>query len=389
MAVTVPTGHGRADAAIGDGLIGSQAGFVFSWKTQWASNEELAWEMDGIASSGARWLRLDFDWPSIQPTRNSWTWENTDRVVNAAISRGLQILAMPSYTPTWARGPGTNDKYPPTDRQTYANFVQEAVRRYKSLGVRYWEIWNEPNGFYCWMPKPNVGAYTDLLRRAYTAVKAEDPSAMVIAGGLAPAPDAADGSEVNGVTFVRQMYQAGAKGYFDALAMHPYSYPGEPMFPHPDNAFYSTTPAIYQVMVDNGDGTKKVWLTEYGAPTGGTRAVSEQDQADWLVKAYDQIVKWPWAGPLFYFMYRDTGVSATNSDEHFGLLRRDWSWKPGRSAFFNEMAKPLTTGTPKTAENRLVAGQVLNSGSSLLSNDGRYALRMQTDGNLVLYNAGG
>jgi hypothetical protein len=207
--------------------------------------------------------------------------------------------------------------------------------------VRHWEIWNEPNQWYWWKPAPSPSGYTRLLRYAYGAIKAADPGATVIAAGLAPAPDASDGSQINGETFVRRMYDAGARGYFDALAMHPYNYPVEPMYPHPMNAFSSTTPAIHEVMVSRGDGAKKVWLTEYGAPTGGYRSISEADQAEFLVKAYDQVARWPWAGPLFYYMYRDEGWDADDSGDNFGLRRRDYNPKQGWYSFVNEMAKPL------------------------------------------------
>ncbi len=385
VAVVGPLGARPAQAALGEGRIGSQGGFSASGKMLSESDQDLAWELDGMASSGARWLRLSFNWPTLQPTPTTWNWSTTDRVVNAAVARGFQVMAMPSYTPAWARPGGTDDKYPPSDLQAYARFVQEAVRRYKSTNVRAWEIWNEPNQSMWWKPRPDPLAYTDMLRRSYAAIKAEDPTALVISAGLAPAPDAPDGSQINGVTFARQMYQAGARGSFDALGMHPSHYPVAPMFPHVDNAFHSTTPALHQLMVDNGDGAKQVWLTEYGAPTGGTRGVSEQDQADWLVQAYDQAVKWPWAGPLFYYMYRDNGYSPTDSDEHFGLLRPDYSWKASRSAFFSEMAKPLPGGSTGTGgDGILLDGQGMAPGSSLASPDGRYVLWMQGDGNLVV-----
>ncbi|HSH61209.1 MAG TPA: cellulase family glycosylhydrolase [Acidimicrobiales bacterium] len=342
MAASLVGGSAGAKAEVDNTRIGSRAGFAASWQMLWMSDGELYAELDGMARTGARWLRLDFDWPSVQPTYDSWNWQATDRVVKAASDRGMSILGTLAWTPAWARGSSTDSKYPPSDPNTYARFARAAAARFKWMGVRHWEIWNEPNQAMWWKPKPNAWAYTDLLWRANAAIKAADPDATVIAGGLAPAPDASDGSQINGATFVRQMYWAGAKGNFDALAMHPYNYPVEPMYPHPLNAFSSTTPVIHQIMADNGDGWKKVWLTEYGAPTSGYNAVNEDQQADYLVKAYDHVVRsWPWAGPLFYYMYRDQSWDANDRDDNFGLLRRDWSWKKGMWAFRDEMAKPL------------------------------------------------
>ena len=60
-----------------------------------------------------------------------------------------------------------------------------------------------------------------LLQAAYPAIKLVQPDSTVLAAGLSPAVgvDAPP-------NFVNDMYIAGAKGYFDAIAMHPYVYPG-------------------------------------------------------------------------------------------------------------------------------------------------------------------
>lgn len=329
------------DAEVDNTRIGSRAGFAASWQMLWQSEADLNRELDDIAGTGARWLRFDVDWPSVQPTQDAWNWQATDRVVNGARSRGLQVLGTLAYTPPWARAPGTDSKYPPSDPGTYARFAEAAASRYQAVGVHHWEIWNEPNQSMWWKPAPDPWAYTSLLQGAYAAIKAANPWATVIGAGLAPAPDADDGSQISGETFVRRMYEAGAGGSFDALGMHPYNYPVEPMYDHPLNAFSATLPAVHRVMEENGDGWKKVWLTEYGAPTAGYRSITEEEQADFLVKAYDQVVRWDWTGPLFYYMHRDQSWDTNDRDDNFGLLRPDWSPKWGWWAFVDEMAKPL------------------------------------------------
>ena len=145
------------------------------WRTGFANgvmplqdnDADLARDLDGMAATGAHWFRIDFYWPTIQDGGpQSWDWSTTDRVVKAAIDRGLDILAMPAYSPTWARPPGTSDHHPPLDPDAYARFVYAAVQRYAPLGVHTWEIWNEPNTSAFWPPKPDPAAYTQLLRRA-------------------------------------------------------------------------------------------------------------------------------------------------------------------------------------------------------------------------------
>ena len=61
--------------------------------------------------------------------------------------------------------------------------------------------------------------------------------------------------------------RGGGGGSFDAVGHHPYSYPYDPSGGQSWNAF-TQTGYLYQIMVANGDGAKKVWGTESGAPTG-------------------------------------------------------------------------------------------------------------------------
>ena len=108
-----------------------------------------------------------------------------DRVVTEASARGLHVLATPLYTPAWARAAGTDPLYPPSDLARYAAFCSAAVAHFAPLGVHHWEIWNEPNrGF--WKPAPDPARYTAMLKLAYAAIKAQDPSAFVVSGGLSP-----------------------------------------------------------------------------------------------------------------------------------------------------------------------------------------------------------
>ena len=37
---------------------------------------------------------------------------------------------------------------------------------------------------------------------------------------------------------------------------------------------YQTSPSIRSIMVANGDSAKKIWITEFGAPTSGTPTTS-------------------------------------------------------------------------------------------------------------------
>jgi hypothetical protein len=283
-------------------------------------------ELDRTVATGATFLRFDFYWAGIEPRRGTFDWAATDRIVSAARSRGLRVLGVLAYSPDWARPPGTDDHYPPSNPADYANFAAATARHYAPRGVHDWEIWNEQNMAMFWKPQPSPSGYVALLSAAYPAIKAADASATVVSGGLSPAPDAADGSAIAPVTFLQGVYSAGGGGKFDAVGHHPSNYPYMPMRPEPSNynynAFGGVTPVLYQTMQAHGDGTKKIWATEMGAPTP-YNGMTPDYLAAYIREAYSAWANWSFTGPLIWYAYRDSGTDPTNIEDHFGVTYAD------------------------------------------------------------------
>jgi hypothetical protein len=297
----------------------------------------LGRDLDTMAAVGARWVRIDINWAQVQAGGpSSYNWAPIDRVVQGANARGLKVLGIIAYTPGWARPSGTSSKYGP-DPATYAAFAAEAVEHYSAMGVHAYEVWNEPNIVGFWQPKPSPSAYTQLLRAAYPAIKAADPQATVLTGGTSPA--VSDGTNVAPVAFVQGIYANGGRGYFDAVSHHPYTWPAFPGDTQAWNPWYQMTganPSIRSVMGANGDSAKKVWATEYGAPTNGPSSsspVSEATQAEMITRAYALWETYDWAGPLFVYQHRDQGTSTSTRENFFGLVRTDYSQKPAYAAY--------------------------------------------------------
>jgi hypothetical protein len=258
------------------------------------------------------------------------------------MSRGIQILGTIAYTPAWARPSGTTDKYPPTNVSDYGNFCKATAQHFGPMGVHAYEVWNEPNlsGFF--MPSPNVVKYTAMLKACYTAIKSVDPNSTVMTGGTSPAGsynNPGSTSQINGINFLEGIYANGGKGYFDAVAHHPYTFPYDPSTVANWSAWYQmfgTSPSLRSVMIANGDGNKKIWGTEWGAPTNGPSGsgyVSESTQAAEVTSAFKLWTSYSWTGPLFVYDFRDDGTSTTTRENFFGLVRYDWSQKPAWSAF--------------------------------------------------------
>ncbi|OZF50545.1 beta-galactosidase [Rhodococcus sp. 14-2470-1a] len=275
---------------------------------------------------GASWVRVVVNWAQIETAPGVFDWGNTDRVVDAARAQGYSVLAVLAGTPAWAQGPIPSllPGAVPVDPNTYGAFAGAAAAH---LGNRVdsYEVWNEPNIPSFFAPV-DAARYVGLLRAAYPAIHNADPGATVLSAGLATTIDTGAWT-VAPVTFLQQMYAAGAGGFMDAVALHPYTFPFT--VENDPNGQWAQVDQAYGTMVANGDGGKKIWITELGAPTGnGPMAVTEEAQAAIIGSSLAQASRLPYVGPVFVHALRDAGADAFDSEQNYGLLRADFSRKP-------------------------------------------------------------
>ncbi len=212
--------------------------------------------------------------------------------------------------------------YPPQSPDAFADFAAGLARRYPQ--IQAWEIWNEPNTSFFWRPAVNAQAYVALLRKTHRALKAVNPKAKVILGGLSPgSPDAPSAS-----VFLSDIYQAGGAELFDAVAYHAY---GEGPL---QNWLPDALLQIRYVMAANGDLAKPVWITEMGCYTHGLGSVSESWQAAYLREARSLLASISFIERVYWYTLRDANQSS-DPEKNYGLFHADGSPKPAVRAFSN------------------------------------------------------
>jgi len=301
--------------------------------------------LDAVKGTGAGWIRIGIYWSVVQRRGpRAYDWAPFDRVVKAARRRGLRVLGTMLYAPAWARERGTPSSAPPADPRAFAAFAGHAARHFCPRGVHAYEIWNEPNIAGFWAGGPDPARYTQLLRASYTAIKRADHSATVVSGGLSPYATygAADAQSMNPLTFLERMYANGARGSMDAVGWHPYNFPwGLGYYEWSAwSQMASTSPSARSIMKANGDGKKKIWATEWGAPTGSSsQSMSEAAQAQLVRDGLTRLKAWSWAGPSFLYNFRDKGTNLSDREQNFGLVRHDWSPKPAYQAYRSVAAR--------------------------------------------------
>jgi polysaccharide biosynthesis protein PslG len=317
----------------------SRAGIAADGKIHNFPAPERMRYFDSLRTAGVGWVRLGVYWAVIQRRGpRSYDWAPFDRVVRAARRRGLALLGTIVYTPAWARPAGSKASAPPTNVRDFATFAARAARHFRVRGVHAYEIWNEPNLAASWPGGPDPARYTELLRQAYRAIKRADPKATVVSAGLSPygAYGAVEAGAMNPLTFLEQMYANGARRSMDAVGWHPYNFPwGLGYFTWSAwSQMSETAPSARSIMRANGDAKKKIWATEWGAPTGtSARSMSEAAQAQLIADGLAKLTTWSWAGPSFLYSFRDFGTNLLDHEENFGIVHHDWSAKPAYAAF--------------------------------------------------------
>ncbi len=306
-------------------------------------------------------VRVEVPWSVMEPATSGVLDERalayTDRLMSDAAAAHIGVVAMVESTPCWAssaparlragcspRRSSLANAWPPSQPGDFAKFVSFLAERYKS-SLTAIEIWNEPDQinehYFAGPEKPK--RYAALLRAAYPAIKQVAPGVLVLAGSLVGP---------NGV-FLRALYTAGIKGYYDGLAVH----------------FYTLTlaslRAIHEVQLANGDQTP-LWLNEFGWSSCWPRFKVQQEQAcvtrqlqgSNLASLIRSLARTPYVAAAI--VYKLQG----NLSEDFGVLNANGSRKPAFAALASALASPGTgsAGNVTLQLHRTAAG-VLASGS--------------------------
>jgi hypothetical protein len=128
--------------------------------------------------------------------------------------------------------------------------------------IRAWQIWNEPNSAAFYRPRPDVGAYGELLTLAASAIRAEDPGAEVLLAGLWRYRAAEREGGIRGADFLERLYrQPGIEAAFDGIAIHPYA--------GAISGVKRQVRRMVGIARAAGDQDVGVWITELGWASGG------------------------------------------------------------------------------------------------------------------------
>ena len=338
-----------------------------------------------MRKAGAKWHRESVMWAGVEPkTKGTYIdltpYKNRLAEINASGINTVCVL-------TGRNSLYDNNNCPssPEAIAAYASFCAYVADGLKGV-VDHFEICNEWNSSNFNPSGESPETYAEVLKAAYTAIKAVDPDIIVI--GCATA-----GITTQANTWTRRVLAALNGGtYMDALSVHCYDYSDVDAFP--ESQFVSEAQQLKSVM-EYFNIDVPVWLTEVGFSTydnstnGFVPGCSKDVQLNSMVML-SAINK---ANGLFdkvlQYNFYDLG-DYTQIESNWGFLncwKRGFTNKP-ESELLPSGAKPAYLGT--AAMNYFIGG---NTEFLNMSNDGRkYAFEFYNfnlDKNVILAINGG
>ncbi len=320
------------------------------------------------------WMRQQIRWKAAEPSKGAFGNNyvaQLDALVNAASAKGVNIMLSPVDSPAWTGSSQTNGVGGlPPNAQDFADFIKFLADHYRGKVAAY-EVWNEQNLALETGGQVNVGAYLPILKAGYQAAKASDPNITVVFGGMTPTgvtghPEIA----LDETQYLQQFYALNGgegKKYYDVLGAHPGSNCNPPDNSYPDNPattacgndpdggrsftkdnsfYFKRILQMRSIMEQNGESSKKMWLTEFGwdstdnpaAGYGYAKYISEDMQAQYLKRAFELGKSYPWMGVMLVWnlnFQQTLGGDTGNEKWGWGVLRADNTPRPAYTALKN------------------------------------------------------
>jgi hypothetical protein len=325
------------------------------------SAEAIARAFPRVFDLGVKWVRVgqwgdQTEWAAVEREKGKFAVDPaTDTAINDLARSGVDILWGLNYgnalydrpqQPLIDMGPIYREGHPfylnwgprtAAGRRAFVRYVDYVVRRYKDR-VKFWELWNEENG---WYPFHEPELYGKLLLAVSRRIKTIDSKATVVFGGTAaPAP-------ITTEIALRE----GAAPYVDAYAFHPYGIDkpeggmGTMEFYRDENLSQSREQTGWNRLEDIVAGVRKpfaqhgkpevaVWLNEWGTNVAGldysyNPGIGEYGCAKYLMRFY---IYSAWLGlrTAWWALYTD------NRSQDWGVFTPgDCGWRPMSYALQN------------------------------------------------------
>ncbi|HEX2950746.1 MAG TPA: cellulase family glycosylhydrolase [Armatimonadota bacterium] len=269
---------------------------------------EPARDLDMIQAAGWRFIRMDFDWNSIEKQKGVYNFAAYDQLTNGLLKRNIRPVYILDYG---------NEVYQerrsvrtPEGLQAFARFAAAAAEHYRGKPI-IWELWNEPNAATFWGPAANPDEYMTLAKIALPAMRKADPEVVCVGPALAGMDFA----------FLEACLRQGLLNLVDGISVHAYRRV------NPEDAvtdIMRIRALIRSYRPDRPDFP--ILSGEWGYSTVWN-GLNDAIQGQYLPREY--LTNLSQGIPLsIWYDWHDDGSNPTNHEHHFGTVTLNYTPKP-------------------------------------------------------------
>ncbi len=176
---------------------------------------------DKLAAVGVKKVRIQSGWARTEQEKGVYDFAWLDSIVDNLIARGMEpwmclCYGNGLYTPAAKEvfgGVGCPPIGTEEERTAWQRYVAAVTEHFRGR-ITWYEVWNEPDGNWCWKHGVNGAEYGELVKLTAAAIRQGDPAAKVIGGALCMGEPG----------WVDSMLRTGAGQAMDALSYHAYGF---------------------------------------------------------------------------------------------------------------------------------------------------------------------
>lgn len=208
-----------------------------------------------LENLGVKKVRLQSGWQRTEKEKGVYDFEWLDSIVDKMLEMGIEPWLCLCYgNKLYTEEAGKHFAAvgcPPIkteeERQAWDAYVTETVKHFKGR-IKLYEVWNEPDGQWCWKHGPNAKELGDFTIATAKACKKADPNCMVAGLALCWRSD-----------FAEEFFKTDALNYLDAITYHSYD--------SLDQVWVKRYTAIKDLLLSSGNEDIKIIQGEAGTPS--------------------------------------------------------------------------------------------------------------------------
>lgn len=264
--------------------------------------------LDSAAALGFGEIRNDVTWSRNETVAGQYDWNtNYTQAFDQMAALNIDLLAVVAFNNKLY----DNGKTVSSDAgiAAFAAYAAAIVQRFGPASVDVYNEFNHSSQSNSRCGK-SADCYAPILRETYEAVKAVDPSTLVVGGGTA----LYDGN------WLKQLWSLDGLDYMDAVSFHPYEVAdSSPSLGSPDLMMQIVQNAQADMTAyADGQPTPEIWITEIGWSTK-TGGVGLDQQGDALIRTTIAALAGGAASVYWYDLINDE-ADVTDHEGNFGLF---------------------------------------------------------------------